>query len=118
MHEGNFVIPPQHYGLQIYRGNMCPRNLALHHPAADLLLQYATNGCPTRTGKDWILDEMETMAKGSHPSTLNVEAAVWLQWEMLEEVAKGQARIVTWEEIKENPLKELRISLVAMIPHK
>ena len=38
---------------------MTPRNKALRHPAADALLQYATDGCPLDCGQDWTLAQME-----------------------------------------------------------
>ena len=52
-HRGQFTIPPQKPGLNTWRNNMCPSQLALHHPAAETLLQYATGGCPTITGRNW-----------------------------------------------------------------
>jgi hypothetical protein len=41
-----------------------------------------------------------------------------LQGEVREKVANGQARVVLWDEIKGNPPPQLKISPVAMIPHK
>jgi hypothetical protein len=98
---------------------MRPANLALHHPAADLLLQYATKGCPTKTGRNWTKDEMEAaINKGAHPSALVQEATEQLRRETMEKVSKGQARIVRWDDIKHDPPAELKISPIAMIPHK
>jgi hypothetical protein len=34
-----------------HRNSMCPAGLALHHPAAETLLNWAKFGCPTQTGK-------------------------------------------------------------------
>ena len=43
---------------------MCPTGLALHYPAAELLLQYATQGCPTNTGKQWTKEQMVAAIEG------------------------------------------------------
>jgi hypothetical protein len=48
---GAMKLPPLHPGPAQFRNAMCPSKLALHHPAADLLLQYATRGCPIQTGQ-------------------------------------------------------------------
>ena len=49
---------------------MTPRNKALRHPAAAVLLQYATDGCPLDCGLDWTLAQMEAaIQKGPHQST-------------------------------------------------
>ena len=51
-----------------YRGGMCPSNLALHHPAADLLQQYSTEGCPVDTGRHWTREEIvAAIERGNHP---------------------------------------------------
>ena len=42
--------------LEEYVGEMCPKGLALHHPAAAKLLQYATGGCPVNAGAPWTLE--------------------------------------------------------------
>ena len=49
-YRGQFSLPPQKLGPTNHRNNMCPTNLALHHPAAGLLLEYAAQGCPVQTG--------------------------------------------------------------------
>ena len=36
-----------------HRNYMCPAELALTHPAAETLLDWATFGCPTKTGNNW-----------------------------------------------------------------
>ena len=35
-----------------YRNSMCPTGRALHHPSAETLREWATFGCPTRTGRN------------------------------------------------------------------
>jgi hypothetical protein len=41
-----------------------------------------------------------------------------LQLEVNDKVRKGQAKVVLWDDIKDDPPKELKISPIAMIPHK
>jgi hypothetical protein len=52
-YKGEFNLPPPLPSLSEHPGEMCPSGLALHHPAADLLEEWATYGCPTKTGKAW-----------------------------------------------------------------
>ena len=43
----------------------------LNHPAAPLLKEYASQGCPVDVGRDWTLEELEAaMKKGPHASAL------------------------------------------------
>ena len=58
-HTGEFSIPYPNQGPNTYNGSMCPAGLALHHPSAGKLLQFATKGCPTMTGKPWTLNQTE-----------------------------------------------------------
>ena len=98
---------------------MCPANLALDHPAADLLLEYATRGCPTNTGAPWSRQLMQAaIDRGPHVSALIPEAIAQLRQEVADKVASGQARVVRWDNIKDNPPRELKISPLAMVPHK
>ena len=50
--RGDFRVPDAKEPVANARGGMCPTGMALHHPAAGLLRQYATAGCPPRTGRD------------------------------------------------------------------
>ena len=46
---------------------MQPRGDALAHAAAPLLLQYAMNGCPVNTGRNWSHNEITAAVKqGPH----------------------------------------------------
>jgi len=57
-----------------HQNSMCPAGLALHHPAAEMLLNWAEFGCPTQTGKPWSISEMdEAIARGPHQSALTPE---------------------------------------------
>jgi hypothetical protein len=67
LHEGNFFILEDKKPLEKYWNKMQSKGLVLHHPAANLLEEYATVGCPTPTGKPWTKDEMwEAFARGPH----------------------------------------------------
>ena len=46
-HRGEFTIPTPKQSPATYRGSMCPSGIALHHPAADKLLEIATKGRKT-----------------------------------------------------------------------
>ena len=94
-------------------GGMCLKGLALVHPAADLLMQWAESGCPAMTGKDWTVQQVEAAINlGPHVSALTPEAQV------AEKVGTGQARVVEWNSIKQAPPPQLKISSVVAIPHK
>ena len=118
-YKGEFDIPPPLPPLEYYRGQMCPADLALHHPAANLLAEYATYGCPTRTGKPWTKAEMqEAVDRGPHQSALSDEAIAHFRAEIDEKIENGQARLILWDSIKDDPPVELKISPIAAIPHK
>jgi hypothetical protein len=103
-HKGQFTIPTPKQAPKKWVGEMCPRNLALHHPAAAKLLQYATGGCPANTGKPWSREEMQAaIDRGPHISAMDPDAMKQLATEVEEKVKKGQARLVLWDDIKENP---------------
>ena len=62
----------------------------LHHPAADLLMNYATVGRPTKTGKNWSINELEEAIEvAPHVSALNPEAMEQLQLEVKEKETLG-----------------------------
>ena len=77
-HRGLFKVPKPTSGPTKHRNKMCPTGLALHHPAADLLLQYTTKGCPTETRKNWSKEEM-TAAVERGPHSLALEEAPMVQ---------------------------------------
>ena len=98
---------------------MCHTGRALAHPATGLLTEWATLGCPTRTGKPWTRDKIwEAVARGPHQSALKPEALVHFAEEAAKKVRTKQALIVLWDDIKDNPLTQLKISPTAAIPHK
>lgn len=98
---------------------MCPRNLALHHPVADKLLQFATGGCPCITGKPWTKEEAwAEVERGPHVSALEEDAIAQLEGEIAGKVTEKQCKVVLWDDIKHNTPQQLKISPLAMIPHK
>jgi hypothetical protein len=56
--------------------------------------------------------------RGPHTSAWVPEAIDQLHAEGAEKLRCGQARIVDWNEIQENPPKQLKISPILMVPHK
>ena len=118
-HEGKFNIPTPMQAPSTHKGSMCPSGLALHHPAAELLLDYASGGCPAKTGRQWTIEEMHAaVARGPHVSALDPDAISYMKGEIDQKVAAGQVRVVEWDAIKDDPPPELKISPVALIPHK
>ena len=80
---------------------------------------YATVRCPTKTSKDWSTKNLEAAIEvGPHISAMGSEVIEQLQSEVAENESKGQAKIVLWDNIKNDPPKALKISRIAMIPHK
>ena len=118
-HGGQFSVPTPKTTRPKHRGQMCPAGVALSHPAAEVLLDYAHRGCPVNTGSPWSKETMEAaIKKGPHTSALVDEAIQQLHQEVEAKVECGQCRIVMWDDIKDDPPKELKISPIAMIPHK
>ena len=120
-HKGDFLLPlntepapPRQHTKQMW-----PQGLATNHPAGKLLLAYATAGCPVLTGAPWTPAQMQAVVeRGPHESAMLPEAMEQLRIEVLDKVKQGQARLVDWDDIRQSPPPELKISPVAMIPHK
>jgi len=119
IYQGEFELPVPPTPLEMHRGEMCPSGLALLHPVADLLKEWATYGCPTNTGTHWMHEQMQAAVdRGPHQMALTNDAIAHFRAEVDKKVKIGQAKIVTWDSIKQNPPAELKISLIAAIPHK
>ena len=102
-----------------YRGLMCPTGLATAHPAFRTLQQYATKGCPAKMGRNWTKEEIQAaVERGNHESAKQPEAIDAYQDKIEEKIANGQARVILWDDTKDNPPKQLKVSPLAMIPHK
>jgi hypothetical protein len=105
--------------LKSYKNSMCPTGRSLHHPAAELLNEWASFGCPTNTGQPWLKEEMwAAVERGPHQSALSPAAMEHFAREAAEKVRTKQARIAVWDDIKDNPPQQLKISPIAAIPHK
>ena len=118
-YNGLFALPPAAHRPTNFRNNMCPANLATQHPAAQDLLTYATHGCPVESGKPWTKELMQAaINKGPHSSALVPAAIEQLRREVQDKVKAGQARVILWNDIKDDPPRELKISPIAMIEHK
>jgi len=118
-HMGTFHLPPDKPPPATYLNQMCPRRLALYHPAADTLLQYATAGCPANTGRAWTIAQMQAaIDRGPHTSALVPDAMEQLDAEIRDKVLNGQARLVKWKDIRHDPPPQLKVSPIAMVPHK
>ena len=101
------------------RGLVFPRWRAQNHPAAPLLRDYAKRGCPVSVGRDWTLEELEAaVTRGPHSSALVPDAIAQIQLEAREKVAQGFAKIFLWEDLKMMLPHALKLSPLAMIPHK
>ena len=56
--------------------------------------------------------------RGRHRSALTNNAITHFRAEVDEKVKRGQAKLMAWDSIKDNPPVELKISPIAAIPHK
>jgi hypothetical protein len=96
---------------------MRPKGLALHHPAANLLEEYATLGCPTHTGKPWTNEEMwEVVARSPHCLALLPKAIKHFRLEAIEKVNAEQASLVKWDDIKNFPHHSLKYCQLQQSP--
>jgi hypothetical protein len=98
---------------------MHPRTYAAFHEATPLLHDYAKNGCPVDCGPDWTMETiLKLLRRGPHRSSKKRDAVRQLRRETTEKIACGYARTVRWGDIVHNIPPKLKISPVAMIPHK
>jgi len=58
----------------------------------------------------------EAVNRGPYQSAVAPDAIRQLPEEVAAKVAAGQACIVDWEDIRDDPLPELKISPISMIP--
>ena len=98
---------------------MFPQGRALSHPAGPLLLRYATQGYPVECGQPWTKAEMRAaVEKGPHISALDPDAARQFRAKAAEKEQQGVCKIVKWDDVKDDPPTQLKISLLAAVPHK
>ncbi len=108
MHTGQAVLPPKAELPKKYLNEMCPQLIATSHSAGKLLAEWAQLGCPTQTGWPWLKLEMwEAVDRRPHQSSLSPKAIAHFKAESKEKVAAGQARLVLWDDIKDDPPPEL-----------
>jgi hypothetical protein len=82
-------------------------------------MEWATFSCPTKTGQPWTKEEMwAAVDRGPHWSSLSPAAVAHFAAEAAEKVRTKQGRIVSGDEIKDDPPCQLKISLIAAILHK
>ncbi len=122
VHNSSTLLTEDHWDNRLNMAEVretVPQGLALRHEAVGLLAEWAQFGCPTRTGQDWSLAEIQAaIDRGPHQSALKPNAIGHFAEEVSSKVTKGQARVVFWDDIKSNHPKQLKVSPVAAIPHK
>ncbi len=60
----------------------------------------------------------EAVARGPHQSSPSCEALVHFAVESAKKVTVGQAKLVLWDDINNDPPPQLKILPIATIPHK
>jgi hypothetical protein len=104
MHMGEVQLTVETTERPKYRNSMCPTGLALAHPATPTLQEYVMYGCPARTKKPWKKSRnMGGRRVGPNVLALSVEALEHFKEKARKKVAMGQATIVNWDTIKDNP---------------
>ncbi len=89
------------------------------HPVGELLAEWSQLGCLTKTGRPLSKEEMwEAVACGPHQSSLSPKALAHFVKESVAKVKAGQAKLVLWEDIKDNLPPQLKILPIVAIPHK
>ena len=89
------------------------------YDASALIDAYSQEGYPTDCVEDWTMDSIEVaLQRGQQPSDDAVESMKALYDEKREKVANGYYKVIRYGEIKKNLPEKLKISPVAMIPHK
>ena len=74
-HKGKFQLTEDTQEQPAYRNKMCPKGFALDHPAAATLKEYATYGCPEKTGNPWTKATIwEVVEREPHMLALSVKA--------------------------------------------
>ena len=121
-HEGETLLDKAHWEQRMNTAEcreMAPQGLAQKHEAADLLAGWEKFGCPTQTGRNWTLEEIQAaIDRGPHKSALKPNPIAHFAEEVADKVAKGQACVVLWDDIKDNHPLQLKFSPVASIQHK
>ena len=101
-------------------GLMWPRGrIATSHPAAQILNTYSTKGCAVEMNNNWTLEHiLQALKRGPHISAKQPAAKQHLLQETKMKIEQGYMSKVKWGEIKTQCPINLKISPLAMIPHK
>ena len=100
-------------------GLMWPTSYAMHHPATPLLEIYSRKGCPVDAGKNWSVERIiAAIKRGAHISTKDPDAREALINETEVKVQQNFMIKIRWGDIKDSFPQNLKVSPVAMIPHK
>ena len=84
-----------------HRNKMSPLGLELHHSAYEMLLKYATGGCPVKTGQNCTNEEIQyAVMIGPYEYTLADEDISHFSDEYKGKVALKRARLVQYYKIK------------------
>ncbi len=98
---------------------MCPAGITTSHPTRDLLAKWSQLGCLMKMGQPWSKQVMwEAVAQGPHQLSLLPKVIAHFAEESNKKVKAGQAKLVLWDNIKDNPPLHLKILPIAAIPHK
>lgn len=98
---------------------MWPRGRALKHEAAPLLERYSREGCPVDCGRPWTQEEiLAAIQRGPHITACAPDARACLIQETTDKVKEGFARLIKLGDIINDLPRHLKISPVAMVPHK
>jgi len=112
------TAPQSKYNIMSH-SRMHPDPSIWNHPAFTCLWQYATKGCPVDCGPTWSRDHLAAMAQwGPHKLATSPEAIWCLCKETMEKVEQGLACLVFWDDIKDAPHPNRKISPIAAVPHK
>ena len=67
----------------------------------------------------WTEEQLKAaIERGPHLSAMKPAAMKAFREEVAEKVGKNQVRILSWDDIKTDPPKQLKVSPMAQIPHK
>ena len=82
-------------------------------PHDQVIVGVCNRGCPTRTGKDWLVQDMDAAIEVKpHIYALDPEVLEQPQLKIAEREMKGRIRVllVLWEDVKGNLSEALKIS--------
>ena len=72
-----------------------------------------------KTGRNWTKEEIHAaVMRGPHESALSDEAIAHFAAEAKEKVASKRARLLFYDNVKDNLPEQMKVSPVAAIPHK